>query len=95
MDEKQTTELRVDHHMTVGPQSDVYGHGPVTLIGEDKAADIYVCLDCGYTHKDIRMLAHEDCERKQNEVNTTWREALEDKDELPEASESDRYPLDG
>lgn len=66
-------ELPVNEHLSVGPTPDIHGHGPVTTIG----AHIYVCLDCGYTTHDERMLHEADCERGENGINSTWRERLE------------------
>lgn len=67
-------ELPVATHHSVGPTPRLYGHGPVTDIG----GHVRVCLDCGYTAHDVRLFAHEECDRDENPVHTTWRERLEE-----------------
>lgn len=67
-------ELPVDEYHAVGPHPDIYDHGPVTGIGDH----LFVCLDCGYTTHDPRLLLHADCEREENPVNVTWRERIEE-----------------
>lgn len=66
-------EVEIDQHVRVGPFPDVGGHGPITYID-----DLMVCLDCGYLTDDRRMLAEAKCRRSNNEINTTWRERLEE-----------------
>jgi len=71
--------IPTDTHHNVGPTVDMYGHGPVTCIGQH----LWVCLDCGYTTHDNRLLLHADCDRESNGINQTWRERLE-KYDVPE-----------
>lgn len=87
-----TKEIDVDTHKSVGPVPDMYGHGPVILIG----AELAVCLDCGYTAGDNRLLAHVECDRDKNPINTTLREHIEDGDNdgFPDASNPDEWPIE-
>lgn len=76
-----TVEVPVNEHHGVGPHIDVYDHGPVTIItdgGDDPEPEAALCLDCGYVVNDIRLLLHADCDRENNPINSTWREALDD-----------------
>lgn len=70
----------INQHVPVGPLTDMYGHGPVTILGGGKEMDavLYACLDCGYITHDNRRFMYEDCERADNPINTTWRERLDD-----------------
>lgn len=87
-------ELEIDAHNGVGPYSDLYGHDPVTVIqqyddGEEPlherfAGAVFVCFDCGYTANDPRLFMHEDCDRDENQINQTWREAIGDVVDLDE-----------
>lgn len=73
-----------DGHYGVGPYTDVYGHGAVTVLNEEDddgmpVTVLVVCLDCGYVTGDIRRLLHEDCDRAQNApINPPWRERVAD-----------------
>lgn len=71
-------ELPSGEHMTVGPYSNVYSHGPVIFIAEEKAADLYACLDCGFVSEDVREFHYADCKRANNPVNESMRERVED-----------------
>lgn len=100
-------EIEPGQRIGIGPYSDVYGHGPVTVIEPELDAgegstdaengSCLVCLDCGYIHTDIRMFAHTACGREHNPINQTWREFLDERlsEALPVASNADHYPLDG
>jgi hypothetical protein len=74
--------ITVNEHKSVGPYQNVFGHGPVIFIqtmGERHIDEqLWTCLDCGYTTEDNRAFLHEECERKRNPVNTTFREFLEE-----------------
>lgn len=80
-------EIDSDARHAVGPYTDLYGHGPVTVLtrwadsgddarGREVEYTLYACLDCGYVSNDSRQFAHEDCDREDNTINTTWREKL-------------------
>jgi hypothetical protein len=71
-----TIDVGVDRHYGVGPYTDVYDHGPVTVFVDDPEDGhlFAACLDCGYVADDIRRFAHEDCSRDANRINQTWRE---------------------
>jgi len=82
------TEITVNTHKSVGPFFDVYDHEMVIFIqeleenerrssGKEITEQVWVCLDCGWTDSDKRTFAHEDCNREDNEVNTTLREKLD------------------
>lgn len=75
-------EMTVDENLAVGPYTDMYGHGPVISIQKREEQEIeecrWVCLDCGYSCIDSRILLHEDCEREKNQVNQTMRELVEE-----------------
>ena len=85
-------EITTDTNKSVGPMTDMYGHGPVIFIqelednddspghGPDITESLWVCLDCGYTCDDQKMLLHEECNREDNRVNQTMREYLEEND---------------
>lgn len=91
------SEITINQYNAVGPYPNVYGHGPVTIVAADveDGLDVAFCLDCGYTHSDIRMFLHADCvepeninrksrlELEVNHINQTWREYLSDNDGLP------------
>lgn len=97
-------QFPVDANLAVGPIPDMYGHGPVTVIQErteteepqSDTASLFVCLDCGYTAHDNRLLAHENCDRKRNPITQTWREFLadEDADTLPHAAPDEGWPIE-
>lgn len=72
-------EIATDEHKAVGPYTDVFGHGPVTVIAPDGRSghELVVCLDCGYTADDLRMFSFEECNREDNPINMTWRERIE------------------
>lgn len=91
--------IDTNEYKGVGPVEEMYGHGPVTALvpdGED-AAELFICLDCGYTTRDDRMLAHQECDREQNNINQTWRERLEDREDdedvLP-THDAENYPIE-
>lgn len=98
------TDIETDVHNSVGPTEDMYGHGPVTVIQEravsDRSSDdgttLFVCLDCGYTCHDNRMLAHEECERMENGITSTWREWFDKNDatDLPPPSDDEEWPIE-
>jgi hypothetical protein len=74
-----------DRHIAVGPNPDLYGHGPATVIGRHDDADdtpIWICLDCGYTAGDPRLFAHVECDPDENPLSA-WRERI-DNDGFPE-----------
>ena len=75
-------EITVNEHKSVGPYTDLYGHGPVVVIQQIDHTrideQIWTCLDCGYTVEDNRAFMHEDCKRELNGINTTFREYLEE-----------------
>lgn len=83
------TEIDTNRHFPVGPITDVYDHGPVTIIGpatqqdqhpkDSDSGTLAVCLDCGYVVGDVRSLRHEECDRSKNTINQTWRERLEER----------------
>ena len=85
-------EITVDEHKSVGPYTDMYGHGPVIFIqkledneespghGPDITESLWTCLDCGYTSDDRRLFLHKECDRENNRVNQTMREYLEEND---------------
>lgn len=95
-----TIELDVAEYKSVGPYTDVYGHGPVTVIGPADGAgnELSICLDCGFTTDDIRLLAHQECNREHNGIEQTWRErlgtTLETGDPFPTASEDEDWPIE-
>lgn len=64
------SHIPTGEYRRVGPYPSVYGHGPVTLLGDG----FCVCLDCGFTTPDKRNLALNECDRDQNPVSNTWRE---------------------
>ena len=74
--------ITTDTHHAVGPVTEVYGHGPVTVIRETTDSDdqagqetiLYVCLDCGFMTAYTGSFAEETCDRTDNPINTTWRE---------------------
>lgn len=88
-------ELDIDEHKGVGPMAKMYNHGPVTTIvpeSGDGAAELFICLDCGYCADDSRLFAHEPCERADNRINQTWREYFTDDgdaDPLPTADDGE------
>lgn len=71
-------EIPVDAHYAVGPH-EAYGHEMATIFTapDEDGITFVACLDCGYVVDDIRLLAHEDCRRDSNPINTTWSEALD------------------
>lgn len=76
-------EMETDLHVGAGPVTNVYGHGPVTLVNRpkpngDMEMEFAVCLDCGYLSHDLRQFMFEDCDRPKNPINQTWRERLEE-----------------
>lgn len=88
-------ELEVDTRHAVGPLTEMYGHGPVTIIGEDDP--VFVCFDCGYTTHDNRLFAHKECDREKNPITQTWRERLEAvgaADLFPEPDTDGELPAD-
>lgn len=99
------TTIETDRHAAIGPMADIYGHGPVTFVGEPadmdgqnsnaEPAKLFLCLDCGFITGDKRGLAHTDCDRARNSVNKTWREAIEDRDDgnLPPSPRTSGYPI--
>lgn len=77
--------IETDRHIGVGPQIDVYDHGPVTVIGQHDGPDdcpLWICLDCGYTAADVRLFPHADCEPEKNPLSP-WRSKIES-DGFPE-----------
>lgn len=69
-------DLDVDRHYGVGPYTGVYDHDTtVMLSGDDGAAVVYACLECGYVTDDVRRFLHEDCSRDANPINATFGEA--------------------
>jgi hypothetical protein len=81
-------DIPVDEHYGVGPYTDVYDHGPVTIfVPPNQDGFLFAaCLDCGYVTEDIRTFLHEDCSREHNKINQTWRERL-DKKGFPDENE--------
>ena len=78
-------EITINEHKSVGPYTDMYGHGPVIFIQDivdDRHIDeqLWTCLDCGYTTNDNRAFLHEECVRNRNQANMTMREYLEEND---------------
>jgi hypothetical protein len=75
-------EITTNEYKSVGPYSDLHGHGPVIFIqeydGDGITESIFTCLDCGYTTGDRRQLRFADCGRENNSVNQTMRELIEE-----------------
>lgn len=69
-------ETEVNKHKDVGPYEDMYDHTLVMVIQDpdDRQDTIFACLNCGYTHNDNRMFAHEECNRDDNGINETFSE---------------------
>lgn len=92
-------DMTVGRHMGVGPVGPMYGHGPVTYIGDFRAETddeevLYACLDCGYVTADNRELAHTECDREQNHVNATYREKLPVEDGFPDPENPEDWPIE-
>lgn len=94
------TEIQTDEYKRVGPYPDMFGHGPVTVIcdPEQGAAELWVCLDCGYTAEDNRLFAHNGCDAEKNLINQSWREFIANTDEnqpaLPVSSNTSQFPIE-
>lgn len=72
-------ELEIDEHKGVGPLSGVYDHESVLLLVPDgeTAAELFACLNCGYTAHDTRMFMRAECDREENHINETVLERYE------------------
>ena len=75
--------IEADRYAAVGPVTDMYSHGPVTVMtfgdgSRETEEFMAVCLDCGYVASDARKLFHVECDRADNPINQTWRERLDD-----------------
>lgn len=85
-------EITTNTHKSVGPYTDLYGHGPVIFIQEwedgNVVENLWVCLDCGWTDTDKQTLSVVECDRSENRANQNMREFLEEND-YPEQSPSD------
>lgn len=101
-------KIETAEHKAVGPNADMYGHGPVTAVMSwTKASDaigkhgeiepeLFICLDCGYTVADNRLLAHVECDRTENPIPKTWRELLDQQGgpSLPEPADDESWPIE-
>jgi hypothetical protein len=71
-------EITTNTHKSVGPFTELYGHGPVIFIRGNADENLWVCLDCGWTDTDERTLSVVECDRSENRVNQNMREFLEE-----------------